>query len=371
MINMGITNIKTFKISRLKWTWLHQLLHDNHGVRYFVIAVGILLASGLSVLAWMWQQPQPQEPIVYPTAKKTPEPPKYYSPLTGSLVPDEATTKRHVTAVMIENSPDARPQSGLKDAGIVYEAIAEGGITRFIALYQEGRPGLVGPVRSVRPYYVEWAAAYDPAVAHIGGSARALQMIRSGNFGLDIDQFFNAGAYWRASDRRAPHNVYTNFDRLDQLVTSKGKTSSSFTPMERKDDAKAKTPTASRINIPISSASYAVDYSYDTATNSYLRNIGGEPHMDREAGQLQPRVVVVLQVNMIREMEDGYREQIGTTGSGKAFIFQDGTVQEASWQRTDVKSQLTFVDASGAPMTLNRGQTWITAIANTKVPTWQ
>jgi hypothetical protein len=368
---MGIKNIKTAAFSSLKWSRLHQLLHDNHGVRYFVIAVGILLATGLTVLAWMWKQPEPQDPIIYPTVKKTPEPPKYFSPLTGAQVPDEATTKRHVTAVMIENSPDARPQSGLKDAGIVYEAIAEGGITRFIALYQEGRPGLVGPVRSVRPYYVEWAAAYDAAVAHIGGSARALQMIRSGNFGLDIDQFFNAGAYWRASDRRAPHNVYTDFNRLDQLVASKGKTTSTFTPIERKDDAKAKTLSATRINIPISSASYAVDYEYDSANNSYVRKVGGQPHLDREGGQIQPRVIVVLQVNMIREMEDGYREQIGTTGTGKAYIFQDGTAAEVTWQRPDVKSQITFVDAGGAPLTLNRGQTWITAIANTKVPSWQ
>ena len=187
---MGIALAKKFHgFSSLKWTRLHQLLHDNHGVRYFVIAVGIMLATGLAVLAWMWRQPEPQLPTVYTPVQKT-EAPKYYSPLTGVALAEEVLTKRHVTAVMIENSPDARPQSGLKDAGIVYEAIAEGGITRFLALYQESRPGLVGPVRSVRPYYVEWGAAYDAAVAHIGGSARALQMIRSGNYGLDIDQFF-------------------------------------------------------------------------------------------------------------------------------------------------------------------------------------
>lgn len=355
---------------RLKWTRLHQLLHDNHGVRYFVIAVGVLLGTGLVVLAWMWQQPQPEDPVVS-TVKTTKPVQKYYSPLSGLEVPDEATSKRQVTAIMIENSPDARPQSGLKDAGIIYEAIAEGGITRFIALYQEGRPGLVGPVRSVRPYYVEWAAAYDAAVAHIGGSARALEMIRSGNYGVDIDQFFNAGAYWRADDRAAPHNVYTNFDRLDELTQSKGKTSSAFTPIARKDDTKAKTPTATHINMPISSAWYAIDYEYDAASNSYIRKVGGEPHLDREAGQLQPKVVIALEVAMTREMEDGYREQIVTTGSGQAFIFQDGTVIEATWQRPDVKSQISFVDQAGKPIELNRGQTWITALPNTKVPTWQ
>jgi hypothetical protein len=355
----------------VKWTRIHQLLHDNHGVRYFVIAVGLVLATGLSVLAWMWQQPEPQLPTVYPPAKHEKPAPKYYSPLTGAEVADEALTKRHVTAIMIENSPDARPQSGLKDAGVVYEAIAEGGITRFLALYQEGRPGLIGPVRSVRPYYVEWGAAYDAAVAHIGGSARALQMIRSGGYGLDIDQFFNSGAYWRASDRRAPHNVYTNFDQLDALVASKGKGSSTFTPIARKDEAKSKAPNATRINLPISSAWYNIDYVYDAASNSYTRHVGGEAHLDRESGQITPKVVVAIQVSMTRGMEDGFREQITTTGSGKAYVFQDGIVTEAVWQRPDVKSQITFVDTAGKPLQLNRGQTWITALPSPKVPSWQ
>lgn len=370
---MGIENTKKFHILRhFKWSRLHQLLHDKTGVRYFVIAIGILLATGLAVLAWMWTQPKAEIPTVYSPAKKAPKPePKFYSPLTGLQVADEATTKRHVTAIMIENSPDARPQSGLKDAGVVYEAIAEGGITRFIALFQEARPGLVGPVRSVRPYYVEWAATYDAAVAHIGGSARALQMIRSGSYGLDLDQFFNASTYWRASDRAAPHNVYTNFDRLDQLVAAKGKKTSSFTPLERKEDEKSKTPNATHINMPISSAWYAVDYDYDAATNSYVRKVGGAAHVDREGGQIQPKVVIALQVTMTTEMEDGYREQIATTGSGKAFVFQDGTVTEAVWQRPDVKSQITFVDTAGKPLKLNRGQTWITALPSPKAPSWQ
>jgi hypothetical protein len=368
---MDMDQTKKHWWQKWKWTRLHQLLHDNHGVRYFVIAVGILLATGLSVLAWIWQQPQPQELTTYVTKTQKPPEKKFYSPLSGLEVVDEAATKRQVTAIMIENSPDARPQSGIKDAGIVYEAIAEGGITRFIALYQETRPGLVGPVRSVRPYYVEWAAAYDPAVAHIGGSARALQMIRSGNYGVDIDQFFNAGAYWRASDRYAPHNVYTNFDRLDALTTSKGKTSSTFTPIPRKEDQKSKAPNATHINLPISSAWYNIDYDYDAASNSYVRKIGGEAHLDREGGQIQPRVVVAIEVVMTRGFEDGNREQITTTGSGKAYVFQDGVVTEATWQKPDAKAQLSLVGVDGKPISLNRGQTWITALPNNRIPSWQ
>jgi hypothetical protein len=361
---------KTTLRHRLKWTRLHQLLHDNHGVRYFVMAVGITLAVGTAVLGWIWTQPGGQLAHTYPS-KVTKPAIKYYSPLTGTEVADEALTKRPVTAIMIENSPDARPQSGIAEAGVVYETIAEAGITRFVALYQEARPSLIGPVRSVRPYYVEWASAYDPAMAHIGGSARALDMIRSGNYGVDLDQFFNAASYYRSSDRAAPHNVYTTFDRLDALTAAKGKTSSSFTPLSRKADQKAKVPTASHIDLPISSGLYAVDYAYDTASNSYMRSVGGAPHLDREKGQVHPKVVVAIEVPIVNGFEDGYREQITTTGSGQAYIFQDGIVTQGTWQRSDVKSQISFIDSNGKTISLDRGQTWITALPTERVPTWQ
>ncbi len=356
---------------RLKWTRLHQLLHDNRGVRYFVVAVALLLASGITVLAFMWSQPQASLPVEYPVAQKKKEAPKFYSPLTGIQVADEALTKRPVTAIMIENSPDARPQSGLKDAGVVFEAVAEGGITRFIALYQEARPGLIGPVRSVRPYYVEWAAGFDPAVAHIGGSAKALQMIRSGNYGVDLDQFFNAGTYWRATDRVAPHNVYTNFDRLDALEASKNKAGSLFTFSPRGEDQKSATPNATSININVSSGAYNVDYNYDAATNSYIRKQGGANHLDREGGQIQPKVVIAMKVPMSLGFEDGYREQITTVGNGQAFVFQNGIVTEVTWSKSDAKNKLEFKTPDGKEIILNRGQTWITALDQNRSVSWQ
>lgn len=347
---------------------LHKLLRAQSGLRYFGAAIILIIATGV----WLWWiaasigVPVFDDKIVVPKPK-----PVYYSPLTGVKVSSEADTKRAVTAIMIENSPDARPQSGLKDAGVVYEAVAEGGITRFIALYQESRPGLVGPVRSVRPYYVEWASAYDPATVHIGGSARALDMIRSGNYGVDLDQFFNPGAFWRADDRAAPHNVYTNFDRLDQLRESKGKLTSTFESFPRGDAKPMPKPNATSITIGVSSGAYLVNYSYDAASNSYLRSQGGEDHNDREAGRITPRVVVAIKVPMSYGMEDGMREQITTTGSGQAYIFQNGIVTEATWQRDGATTPLKLLNAEDKPITLARGQTWITALAENRDVSWQ
>lgn len=331
-----------------------------------VIIGSVLLVAAAGITSYsILNRPQPVVVTTAPAPKPAPKPaPVYYSPLTGNKVSDEAATKQMVTAIMIENSPDARPQSGLKQAGIVYEAIAEGGITRFLALYQEAKPQLIGPVRSLRMYYVDWLASYDASVAHIGGSAAALAEVRNGSY-RDIDQFFNAGSYWRASDRYAPHNVYTSFERLDALNQAKGFASSNFTGFTRTDGAPAETPNASQIAINISGPLYNTAYTYDSTTNTYQRSLGGAPHLDREEGQITPSVVVAMKVDMNRIFEDGYRESIQTIGSGSAVIFQNGTAIEATWHKPDRKTGITFTGADGQIIPLVRGQTWISAVPNT------
>ncbi len=309
-------------------------------------------------------QPTATLPKATPTTPKKPAP-TYYSPLTGAKVSDEKLTKRPVTAIMIENSttPGVRPQSGLKQAGIIYEAIAEGGITRFLALYQEATPQLIGPVRSVRMYYVDWAAPYNASIAHVGGSAAALAEVRGGNY-RDIDQFFNDDYYWRATDKAAPHNVFTSFEKLDALNAAKGYTTSTFTPWPRHDGKPSAAPNATSIDMVISSPGYNPHYDYDKASNTYLRSIGGEESSDREEGRLAPSVVVAPKVDMSLVMEDGYRESITTTGEGVADIFQNGIVTEATWRKSGRSAPLQFFDASGKEIALNRGQTWISAIPN-------
>ena len=338
--------------------------------RLLLIALLILvIAIGLSFVLF-YKKPVKQV-IHTPPPEKKPAAIVYYSPLTGEKVADEAATKQAATAIMIENSPDARPQSGLKQAGVVFEAIAEGGITRFLALYQQQKPQLIGPVRSLRPYYVDWLKPFQPSVAHVGGSLNALKEIRNGSY-RDIDEFFNSQTYWRASDRYAPHNVYTSFAKLDALNAAKGYTTSTVAGFERKDPSPSKTPTATNIDIAVSGPLYGSHYNYDPATNSYLRSQGGAAHLDREDGRIAPQVVIALRVAMSRVMEDGYRESITTTGSGEATIFQDGAAIPATWHKADAGTQLTFTNSAGAIIPLNRGQAWITAVPTTQGGvTWQ
>jgi len=336
--------------------------------RIILISVfGFLFVTGATLVSFILFFQKPVETVKAPAieVKKepAPEPIKYYSPLTGDLVADEAASKQAVTAIMIENSPDARPQSGIKKAGVVFEAIAEGGITRFLTLFQEQKPQLIGPVRSLRMYYVDWLAAFDASVAHVGGSAASLTEIRNGSY-RDIDQFFNSASYWRATDRYAPHNVYTSFAKLDALNVAKGYTTSSFDGFLRTDGKPIAEPTATSVNINISSALYNSSYVYDAKTNTYARSLGGVPHLDREEGQITPSVVIALKVNESTVLEDGYRQKIDTIGSGEAVIFQNGNAIDATWSKASRKDQIVFKDINNKEIALNRGQTWISAVPN-------
>lgn len=334
----------------------------RHRVVLILIGAALLISIGAAItFALTYQSPKGYTPVPIP---EKPKPVVYYSPLTGAKVKDEATTKLPVTGVMIENSPSARPQSGLHDAGVVYEAIAEGGITRFMALYQESKPQLIGPVRSVRQYDLDWLRPYNAGLAHVGGSYQALKMIRSGSPWRDLDQFFNSQYYWRSTDRYAPHNVYTSFKKLDALNKARGYKTSSFTGFTRTDGQPDAKPDATRVTINFSSALFNTAYVYSQKANNYTRYQAGAVHKDREKGAITPSVVIAMHVNEKTVFEDGYRQSITTSGSGKATIFQNGTAQNVTWHKANQAAALYFTDAAGKTVALNRGQTWIAAVPN-------
>ena len=342
---------------------IHKWINAHHAATIALAIVGLLFAASMVAFITLYQSPKkviaPKAGVV---ATPTPTPaPVFYSPLTGEEVPDIASTKQVVTGVMIENSLDARPQSGLKQAGIVFEAIAEGGITRFLALYQEQKPQMIGPVRSLRLYDVDWFAPFQASIAHVGGSLYALREVRNGHY-RDIDQFFNSQYYWRSTDRWAPHNVYTSFAKLDQLNKKNGYTKSVFKSWPRTDGDPAKKITAKTIDVTISGPLYNSRYIYNPKTNLYVRYQNGAPHLDREKGKITPSVVIVMDVHEETVLQDGYREVIKTTGIGKAHIFQNGTEIEEYWHKKDRGSQIKFTDAKGEEITFTRGQTWITAV---------
>lgn len=349
------------------WRWWLGLGRNER----FGFIAGALLVFGALAIGWFYFiQPDSSSKILTYASHHKPKPkapPTAPSPLTGVAV-DPALAKRPITGIMIENSDPARPQSGLQDAGVVYEAIAEAGITRFLALFQESTPQYIGPVRSLRPYYIDYAAPFQASIVHVGGSPDALAEVRNGSF-RNLDEFANGSYFGRISTRWAPHNVYTSFAKLDALNQSKGYTTSLFTSWPRKADKKLAVPTAKTIDIAISSSDFYVHYDYDAVSNSYMRSEGGAPHLDyvsaadKTGVQLHPKVVIALVVPQSRGALDSsgaYYTDYQTAGSGQAYIFQDGGVTQATWQKEGTTSQISFADANGQPVKLDAGQTWIT-----------
>jgi len=334
-------------------------------------AIVVVVCGSIIGLVLTHTGPKPVASAIKVTKPKpVPKPTTVPSTLTGLPV-DPSVNQRPVTGVMIENTTFARPQSGLGQAGVVFEAIAEGGVTRFLALFQDTAPSNIGPVRSARPYYIQWAMGFDAAYAHVGGSQDGLADIKA--WGVkDLDEFANAGAYHRISSRAAPHNMYTSIAALNQLETSKGYTTSNFTGFPRKPEAPSKTPNARSINLTLSGPVYNAHYDYNAATNSYNRSEGGAPHIDANTNQqISPKVVVAMVVPMTRGALDSsgaYYSNYASVGSGAVYVFQDGLVTTGQWSKPSNTAQITLTDASGQPLKLNPGQTWITAvIANNDV----
>jgi len=372
--------------------WPPQLIWSWPPTKKQAIIGGIALVVVLVGIGAGWTHFHHKEAAAVVTVKPhkqlPPQPTTVPSTLTGLPV-DPSVNKRPVTAVMIENSPDARPQSGLDSAGVVFEALAEGGVTRFMALYQDTAPSYIGPIRSARPYYIEWAMGFDAGYAHVGGSPDGLHDIKVWDT-RDLDQFYNAGSYHRISSRYAPHNVYTSVDTLMKLEKSKGYTSSNFTGFARKASQPYKPPRtvktadgqtkkisqdkrtpANTINLTFSGYYYDSEFKYQPKTNDYLRYEAGKVHTELSSSgkksYITPNVVVAMVVprqNGALDTSGAYYSDYNAIGSGTAYVFQDGTVQKGSWRKTSRTAALEFLDTAGQPLKLNPGQTWISAIAS-------
>ena len=343
-------------------------IHFKHKqTKYILILLFILLVLAITFLIINLNKKQentavnkPAEVKVEKKEEKLP-PQKIYSSLLGMELKNKEELQKPVLGVMIENSVPARPQSGLKDAEVVFEAVAEGGITRFLALYQHNTSNLIGPVRSLRSYYLDWAGSYNASIAHVGGSYDALIRARDGHH-RDMDQFFNDGTFWRSRDRYAPHNVYTTTNNLHQLAQKYNWNSSNFQGFSHRDDNKEIQKDAKQVNITISGYLYNSSYNYNQECNCYLRNQAGSPHLDREKGQISPKVLIAMKINNGRA-SDGYHTNYQTIGSGEAIVFQEGKAMAVEWRKDSENSPLYF-KKDGKNFEFISGQKWIVAIGN-------
>ncbi len=267
-------------------------------------------------------------------------------------------------AVMIDNMIDARPQSGIADANVVFEVPAEGGITRFIAIFDASSTvEKIGPVRSARPYFVDWAKSFNAAYFHVGGSPDAIEKLATmGKTIVNIDEIGRGQYFWRDQSRYAPHNVYTNTDRMSQAVTALGTTGTTITSAWRfKETTSSTEPTIPGINIPFG-GSYNVTWTYQPDSSTYKRTLAKKPHVDADGDVVQASNVIVMKTDS-QVLDAKGRLQLRTTGSGDAFVYRDGNRYTARWRRSP-NEPLRLETLSGNDVELNRGITWVEVVTD-------
>jgi hypothetical protein len=288
---------------------------------------------------------------------------KFQAPLSGRMVEKERTTRKPM-AVVIENHPDARPQSGLNEAAVVYETLAEGGITRFLAIFQENDVTEIGPVRSARPYFVNWAESYKAIYAHVGGNIDALDLIGKIKNFYDINQFVFGNYFWRDVKKYAPHNVYTTTQKLIDAARSKGYpvTDDSISAYLFKDDEEEGKRPADFSFVVNFNPNFAVTWTYSAKSNEFNRFMQGKAQTDSVTKeQIKAKNVIV----MFSDFSYGttrYGEQatkIRTTGTGSAIFYIDGLRSTGTWKRSEVANPTRFYDVNGLEVKLNAGTTWI------------
>jgi hypothetical protein len=287
---------------------------------------------------------------------------QYVRALDGVIVQDASSTNLLPYAVMVENSMDAWPLLGPARANVVIEAPVEGSITRFMLLFDPSATTTqIGPVRSARPYYVELANGIGAMYVHVGGSPDALSMLHSSAPRVeDLNEFYNGKYFWRSTSRFAPHNTYTSMERLNLAASSTKAEATPFVPFVYSDDVTSSSTTSS-IAIPYQGV-YRASWNYDSTSHLYQRSQNGrvERDMDGETVDVSNVVVILTDSQVLDEVG---RLDVRTTGTGKALLFRDGTVQHGIWHR-NAGENLSFETEDGRDMLFARGKTWISIITS-------
>src|SRR5687768_11915468 len=313
------------------------------------------------------------EPTPTPTPTPVPTPPPVPAPLTGVPVTPERAAQ-HPIAVMVDDLGPARPQSGFSAASVVWHAPAEGGIPRYMMVFQENVPAEVGPVRSARHYYIAWAAEWKAVYVHSGGSPQALRTLReqgNGQLVYNADEFRWGGSFHR-TDRPRPHNLFTSGDELRKLAAAVKATDGPMTP------AWTFGPDAPEIHRPrggsivVAYSANQITYKYEWQTNTYLRSVTGEKkQVDASTGaRVNPRNVIVMIVRFgpLNDGSNKHRLEADVVGSGTAWISTNGITTKGTWRKESLTEPTQFFDADGNPARLSVGQTFVQVMqANNKI----
>ncbi len=299
----------------------------------------------------------------------------YYYKMMGKEVPilkpksslkivNENSNERPI-AVMIDNNVSNNSHAGLQDSYINYEIIVEGGLTRIMALYKDKDVKLIGPVRSARHYFLDYAFESDAIYAHYGWSNFAEADIKQ----LDVNNInglYDDAAYWRDNQLKAPHNVFTSTKRIRDYAKDKkdyvGETKNwkllNYSTKEVSIQNEDGTNTASNVNIKYSNYQ-TVSYLYDVDNKYYLRSMNGKEHIDKQTSkQLHYKNIIIEKVSN-RSIDNYGRQDLDTVGSGEGYFITNGSVKNIRWEKSNRTSKSEYTYEDGTKVKFNDGNTFI------------
>lgn len=322
------------------------------------LALGLLLFLSLragTVVFWTGRAPA-LEPVEVEPATSTPEaaPPDRTRPL----------------AVMIDNHPAARPPSGTAAADVVWEVPVEGGLTRDLLLFRSTEAEEVGPVRSARPYFLRWAAAYDAVYVHVGGSDEALAELKSKKLGLDdVDEFRYGGTFRRDSRRSAPHNTYTSTAALRELIEENGwDAETDAVDATVRGEAPAGGSPASSALVTVMGNGEEAEFRWDAEAGGYALWRAGRAAKDRDGTPIVPKTVIVLEADQVAIADPQGKGLIGleAVGDGAATVLRDGRAFEGTWKKTSAAAPTEVVGKDGAAIPFAPGQLWYAVVVGNR-----
>lgn len=258
--------------------------------------------------------------------------------------------------VVIENSINSRPQSGLSQADIIYETSAEGGIPRFIALFQSESPKIIGPVRSVRSYFLDLAKERNLPFAHCGGSEEALNEINANSSLMGINEISNGDYFWRDKTRNAPHNLYTSSENIRKFISYKSWNIKSNSFLKFDDNFFNSDNLTNALNIFIKvNRTYNTSYFYED--NLYTKYMDGDIAIDDNTNKPLTFSNIIIQKTDINLNKDNIHLDIKLIGSGEGYVLSKGKLLKVTWKKDNENSNTILYDENGNEVPLSPGKT--------------
>lgn len=346
------------------WHWIHDAVLGNP--IYFVVGLFILLMPFCAWLyiATMYTTVDTSGVVTNINATTVEELPTVLPRQIDGIEVAREDANKTLVCVMIENAAfdGVRPQSGLSAASVVYEVVVEGGITRLMAVFAGEEAESVGPVRSARDTYLEFASELDCAYTHAGGSYTAMQSIP--RFELkDLDALRESKWFSRVAGKVSPHNLFTSTEKLYEAV----EVGHSWTEEPEYDswqfiddeDFPENEEAVSEVTINFG-GSYNSHYVYNEDEGYYERFHGSVAHTDANTGDiLTARNIVIQHVPPGVSIEGKGRINFSVTGEGDVEIYRNGSRATGYWKKDDRTSRTHFVNGDGEEIPLAIGNTWV------------